>query len=95
MEEGVERKGLGTPATRASIIEKTDFFRLCRKEEKADPGNGGWHRNDFLNAGISGQCENDCGLGKQTACHGERGEEQADVFMEDIVHLLHEMLNAM
>lgn len=91
LEEGVERKGLGTPATRASIIEKLiSSGYAVRKKKQILATEAGIEMISLMpeylvSAKMTADWEN-------RLLAMERGEEQADVFMEDIVHLLHEML---
>ena len=70
MDDDVERKGLGTPATRASIIEK--LIRLCCKKEAADHSDGRRGKNDRPYAGLSEVCSDDRRLGKPFTPDGTR-----------------------
>lgn len=91
MEEGVERKGLGTPATRASIIEKlVSSGYAVRKKKQILATEAGAEMIALLpsyltSAQMTAEWEN-------RLLAMERGEETIDAFMGDIVHLLDQMI---
>ena len=91
MEEGVERKGLGTPATRASIIEKlvSSGYAVRRKKQILATEAGSEMialMPPYLTSSrLTAEWEN-------RLLAMERGEETVDAFMGDIVHLLDRML---
>lgn len=91
MEEGVERKGLGTPATRASIIEKlVSSGYAVRKKKQILATEAGAEMIALLpsyltSAQMTAEWEN-------RLLAMERGEETVDAFMGDIVHLLDQII---
>lgn len=91
MQEGVERKGLGTPATRASIIEKlVSSGYAVRKKKQILATEAGSEMIALMppcltSARLTAEWEN-------RLLAMERGEETVDAFMGDIVHLLDRML---
>lgn len=91
MEADVERKGLGTPATRASIIEKLISSKYAvRKKRQILPTEAGKQMigliPDYLkSAGLTADWEN-------RLLKMERGEEDKDSFIADICLMIDWML---
>lgn len=86
MPEDTERKGLGTPATRAATLEKTGLCRICGSEKKAAYSNGKGANlilvlpDNIKSPTLTAEWES---MLKQV----ERGELAAESFMEQIADM--------
>lgn len=91
-EEGTERKGLGTPATRASILEKLVSSGYARRKGKQIlPTEEGKALIEVLpdylkSAAMTAEWENELLL-------MEKGELDSETFLQEISDLLHDILN--
>lgn len=67
-----EKKGLGTPATRAAVIEKLVSSGYAPPQRKTDTSNSGWKSIDGSDSNVSEICRHDSRMGEPPAFDRKR-----------------------